>query len=131
MEAKIVGDGALETPAFGKQRGRQEPRPGIAFQCMYDTSYLDIFRFLSSCVCDPKRCLDLLSLCPLAVQIVNICVDVLTEEKEDGGKRLKEGLEQLSSGMSTSVYIPRNTRAMDGLVPITRVGALVSKPAAN
>eukprot|EP00752_Nemacystus_decipiens_P012244 g10853.t1 len=30
-------------------------------------------------------------------QIVNICVDVLTEEKEDGGKRLKEGLEQLSS----------------------------------
>ena len=32
-------------------------------------------------------------------QIVNICVDVLTEEREDGGKRLKEGLEQLSSGV--------------------------------
>ena len=34
----------------------------------------------------------------LLLQIVNICVDVLTEEKEDGGKRLKDGLAQLSSG---------------------------------
>lgn len=28
VETKAVGDGALETAAFGKQRGRQEPRPG-------------------------------------------------------------------------------------------------------
>lgn len=38
------------------------------------------------------------SVCIGAPQIVNICVDVLTEEKEDGGKRLEEGLAQLSSG---------------------------------
>ena len=28
-------------------------------------------------------------------QIVNICVDVLTEEVEDGGKKLKESLSQV------------------------------------
>lgn len=30
-------------------------------------------------------------------------MDVLTEEKEDGGKRLKESLSQLSSGESLSI----------------------------
>lgn len=34
----------------------------------------------------------------LLEQIVNICVDVITEERENGGKRLKEGLAQMYSG---------------------------------
>lgn len=40
------------------------------------------------------------------MQIVNICVDVLTEEKEDGGKRLKDGLELLSSGAMDAQFSP-------------------------
>lgn len=40
------------------------------------------------------------------MQVVNICVDVLTEEKEDGGKRLKESLTQVSSGKFVSVLRP-------------------------
>lgn len=41
----------------------------------------------------------------LVMQIVNICVDVLTEEKEDGGKRLKEGLAQLCSGKMPPMFV--------------------------
>ncbi|CAM9704986.1 unnamed protein product [Pylaiella littoralis] len=37
-------------------------------------------------------------------QVVNICVDVLTEEQEDGGKRLKEGLDQVPP-----IYGPEST----------------------
>lgn len=34
----------------------------------------------------------------LVSQVVNICVDVLTEGMEEGGKRLREGLGQMYSG---------------------------------
>lgn len=40
------------------------------------------------------------------MQVVNICVDVLTEEQEDGGKRLKEGLDQVSSGKVFPILFP-------------------------
>ena len=38
-------------------------------------------------------------------QIVNICVDVLTEEVEDGGKKLKDSLYQIpQSGTLLGAY---------------------------